>query len=141
MLEADGPASEVSSSKTASTKLLPLLSTTEPASTVALDRSPPLEERRDPALTHAGEMGQVDEVMCRQVTVHEAKTHLSRLLVEVEEGASIVTTRSGKPLAKLVGIEAVERRPGRLKGKIRMARDFEAPLPESCSRRFRCECE
>ncbi|MEO8195666.1 MAG: type II toxin-antitoxin system prevent-host-death family antitoxin [Thermoanaerobaculia bacterium] len=79
--------------------------------------------------------------MCRQVTVHEAKTHLSRLLVEVEAGASIVITRSGKPVAKLVAFEAVERRPGRLKGKIRMARDFEAPLPEALARLFRGEGE
>lgn len=79
--------------------------------------------------------------MSRPVTVHEAKTHLSKLLVEVEEGASIVITRSGKPVAKLVALETVERRPGRLKGKIRMARDFEAPLPEPLARLFRGEGE
>jgi prevent-host-death family protein len=77
--------------------------------------------------------------MSRPVTVHEAKTHLSRLLVEVEDGASIVITRSGKPVAKLVAVEAAARRPGRLKGKIRMAKDFEAPLPETLARSFRGE--
>ena len=69
--------------------------------------------------------------MSRSVTVDVASTNLSRLLIEVEKGASIVITRDGRPVAKLVAIEAldaVDRRPGRLKGKIRMARDFDAPL-------------
>ena len=40
-----------------------------------------------------------------QVTVHEAKTHLSRLLREIVEGEDVVITRSGRPVARLVPIE------------------------------------
>lgn len=66
-----------------------------------------------------------------QVTVHEAKTHLSRLLAQVEAGGSVVITRRGKPVAKL---EAIARRPrrvfGALKGKISIDDRFFEPLPE-----------
>jgi prevent-host-death family protein len=46
----------------------------------------------------------------RQVNVHEAKTQLSRLLQEVEDGDEIVIARNGKPVAKLVAHEP-ERKP------------------------------
>lgn len=67
----------------------------------------------------------------RSVNVHEAKTHLSRLLDEVDGGAEIVIARAGKPLARLVPIERERpsRKPGYLKGRIRIAEDFDAPLP------------
>jgi prevent-host-death family protein len=77
--------------------------------------------------------------MTDRVSVHEAKTHLSRLLQEVQEGAAIVITRGGKPVARLVPLAAEPRRPGRLKGKIRIAKDFDAPLPEELLRHFRGE--
>jgi len=78
-----------------------------------------------------------------EVNVHEAKTHLSRLLQEVEGGATIVITKGGRPVARLVPLAraAEPRRPGRLKGKIRIARDFDAPLPAALLRRFRGEGE
>jgi prevent-host-death family protein len=65
------------------------------------------------------------------VNVHEAKTHLSRLLERVEHGEEIVIARAGKPIAKLVAIEpVVTRRPmGLYKGQIWMSDDFDAPLP------------
>lgn len=75
------------------------------------------------------------------VSVHEAKTHLSRLLQEVERGGSIVITKSGKPVARLVPLAGEPRRPGRLKGRIRIANDFDAPLPAELMRRFRGESE
>jgi prevent-host-death family protein len=68
--------------------------------------------------------------MSGTASVHEAKTHLSRLLQRVESsGESIVITRSGKPVARLVPVGGEPRRPGRLRGRIRIARDFDAPLP------------
>lgn len=73
------------------------------------------------------------------INVHEAKTHLSRLLDRVAHGEEIVLAKSGKPVAKLVPFPAEARRPGRLKGKIRMAPDFDAPLPESIAAAFRGE--
>ncbi len=73
------------------------------------------------------------------INVHQAKTHLSRLLERVGEGEEIVIAKSGRPVAKLVRFPPEPRHPGRLKGKIRMAPDFDAPLPESIAAPFRGE--
>lgn len=62
------------------------------------------------------------------VNVHQAKTHLSRLLERVEKGEQIVISRAGRPVARLSPIQAPPRRPGRLKGKLHVAADFDAPL-------------
>ena len=69
--------------------------------------------------------------MARTVNVHEAKTHLSRLLVEVGAGAEVLIARAGKPVARLVAVrEAVRQRtPGLDKGKIWIGEDFDEPLP------------
>lgn len=63
------------------------------------------------------------------LNVHQAKTHLSRLLDRAAAGEEIVLGKNGKPVAKLVPLGSAERRPGRLKGKVRIAADFDAPLP------------
>ena len=67
------------------------------------------------------------------VNVHEAKTHLSRLLVRVEAGEEIVIARSGKPVALLVGYQTSRpvRRFGSLKGHLTVDDSFFDPLPES----------
>ncbi len=62
--------------------------------------------------------------------VHEAKTHLSRLLERVAEGEEIIIAKSGRPVAKLVRVAVEPRRPGRLKDRIRVGPDFDDPLPE-----------
>ena len=66
------------------------------------------------------------------INIHEAKTHLSKLVEEVSKGQEIVIAKSGKPMAKLTGISPAKpiRKPGFLKGKIRIAEDFDAPLPD-----------
>jgi antitoxin (DNA-binding transcriptional repressor) of toxin-antitoxin stability system len=51
----------------------------------------------------------------------------------------IVIAKSGKPLAKLVSFRVVVRRPGRLKGKIKIGRDFDAPSPNALAAAFRGE--
>ena len=63
--------------------------------------------------------------------MHEAKTHLSRLLERVEAGEEVVIARAGQPIARLVPV-AVKRAkvPGRLKGAITIGQEFDAPLPE-----------
>ena len=71
------------------------------------------------------------------VNVHEAKTHLSRLLERVEAGEEIVLARNGKAVARLVPVGRQARRPGR----IRIRRDFDAALPESTAKAFRGERE
>jgi prevent-host-death family protein len=67
----------------------------------------------------------------RQVNIHEAKSTLSRLVEEVEAGNEVVIARAGKPVARLVPLAQVARprKPGYLKGRIRIAADFDAPLP------------
>jgi prevent-host-death family protein len=65
------------------------------------------------------------------VNVHDAKTHLSRLLERVERGEEVVIARAGTPVAKLVPIEPKKTRGmlGRYKGQIWMSEDFDDPLP------------
>ena len=62
-----------------------------------------------------------------RVNVHEAKTHLSRLLERVEAGEEIVIGRAGKPVAKLIPYRATvaPRVPGAWKGRVRLADDFD----------------
>ena len=65
------------------------------------------------------------------VNVREAKTHFYELLERAHGGETIVLAKAGKPYAKLVPLEAPqERRPGALKGKIKLTKEFFEPLPE-----------
>jgi len=62
------------------------------------------------------------------VNIHEAKTHLSRLVDRAASGEEIVISRAGKPVAKLVAYDLVrpDRVLGQLRGRIRIAPDFDA---------------
>ena len=64
-----------------------------------------------------------------QVNIHEAKTHLSKLLERAASGEEIVIARAGKPVARLVPVaENPEPRPlGLLKGQIWLADDWDSP--------------
>ena len=66
------------------------------------------------------------------VNVHEAKTHLSRLLESVRRGEEVVIGKGGRPIARLVPIEQARARrvPGSARGRFRMSRAFDAPLPK-----------
>ncbi|MEE3040263.1 MAG: type II toxin-antitoxin system Phd/YefM family antitoxin [Candidatus Latescibacterota bacterium] len=66
------------------------------------------------------------------INVHEAKTHLSRLLQRVEAGEEIVIGRAGQPAARLVPYEPKreKRRGGQWKGKVWISPDFDSPDPE-----------
>lgn len=66
------------------------------------------------------------------VNIHEAKTHLSRLVDEVAAGAEIIIAKAGKPMARLIPISAPirKKRLGLLKGKIKVPDDFDAPLDD-----------
>ncbi len=61
------------------------------------------------------------------MNVHEAKTHLSRLLEQVEQGETVVIARAGKPVARLVAIEPEAPRPrtGFLAGAFTTPDDFD----------------
>lgn len=62
------------------------------------------------------------------VNVHQAKTHLSRLLERVAAGEEVVIARAGSPVARLVPIQREEpRNPGLVKGRVTDA--FFEPLP------------
>ena len=65
--------------------------------------------------------------MSRTVNVHEAKTHLSRLLEAVEAGEDVVIARAGKPIARLVPAAARTRprTPGAWRGQVVIADDFD----------------
>jgi prevent-host-death family protein len=67
-----------------------------------------------------------------KISVYNAKTQLSRLLDRAAEGEEIVITRHGRPIAKLVAAEPAgpPRTLGRMRGSVRMADDFDAPLPD-----------
>ncbi|MBI2296600.1 MAG: type II toxin-antitoxin system Phd/YefM family antitoxin [Betaproteobacteria bacterium] len=65
------------------------------------------------------------------INIHEAKTHLSRLVEEVAAGGEVVIAKNGVPRAKLVPLDSARPlRFGVLKGKIRYPDDFDAPLPD-----------
>jgi prevent-host-death family protein len=65
------------------------------------------------------------------INIHEAKTHLSRLLVRVQMGEEIILARAGKPVARLAPMEPKSegRRLGSAAGEFQVPDDFNAPLP------------
>ena len=66
------------------------------------------------------------------VNIHEAKTHLSRLIQEALEGEEIVIARGNEPVVRLVLVESArpKRSLGWVKGPVTMAPDFDAPLDD-----------
>lgn len=74
----------------------------------------------------------------RSVNIHEAKTHLSRLIERVVRGEEITLAKAGRPVAKIVPlVPRLDRRtPGSARGKISVARDFDAPLPKELQKTF-----
>lgn len=72
------------------------------------------------------------------VNIHEAKTHLSRLLARVAAGEEVIISKAGRPIARLVPIRArkAKRVPGQDEGVIWIADDFDAPLPADIQSSF-----
>ena len=68
----------------------------------------------------------------KTVNIHEAKTHLSRLLRRVAAGEEVTIANAGKPVARLVPVAPVPRRRelGFMKGSLKVPDDFNAPLPD-----------
>lgn len=70
--------------------------------------------------------------MSDTVNIHQAKTHLSRLVERVEAGEEIVLARAGRPVARLVplGTRFQARTAGLWRGMVKLAPDFDAPIRE-----------
>ncbi len=62
-----------------------------------------------------------------KINIHQAKTHLSRLIEDVASGNEILIAKGGRPMARLVPLRRDEtpRRPGMLKGKLKISDDFD----------------
>jgi prevent-host-death family protein len=65
-----------------------------------------------------------------KVNIHEAKTHLSRLIEDVANGNEVLIAKGGRAMARLVPLRRDDnpRRPGMLKGKLRIADEFDRSL-------------
>jgi prevent-host-death family protein len=62
--------------------------------------------------------------------IHEAKTHLSRLIEDVANGNEVLIAKGGRAMARLVPLRRDDnpRKPGMLKGKLRIADEFDRSL-------------
>lgn len=67
------------------------------------------------------------------INIHEAKTHLSKLLENVMHGEEIIIAKAGKPIARLGPFMSTtpNKRFGLLKNKIKISDDFDAPMPNN----------
>ncbi len=76
--------------------------------------------------------------MSKVINIHEAKTHLSRIVDEVAGGAEIIIAKAGKPMARLAPItpRARKKKLGLLKGKVNVPDDFNTPLDEEVIAEF-----
>jgi prevent-host-death family protein len=72
------------------------------------------------------------------INIYEAKTQLSRLVEQAAAGKDVIIGRGGKPVARLTQLETMPRkiRFGLLKGKVKVGKDFDAPLPEEILAQF-----
>lgn len=67
------------------------------------------------------------------INIHEAKTHLSRIVDEVAAGAEVIIAKAGKPMARLTPITPRVRKKnlGLLKGKVKVPDDFNTPVDDA----------
>lgn len=80
--------------------------------------------------------------MVTEVTMHEAKTHLSRLVCEVEAGGEVIIKRGRHPVARLVPVEPLpkkERQLGGDEGLFEVPEDFNDELPEELLAAFEAD--
>lgn len=88
--------------------------------------------------------------MDKTVNIHTAKTTLSKLIAEAEDGGNVFIARAGEPVVQLVPVKKKtkakakketfpDRTPGFMKGQIWIGPDFDDPLPEDMMKAFRGE--
>lgn len=73
------------------------------------------------------------------VNIYQAKTQLSKLIEQAAGGQDVIIARGGKPVARLTQLQAEAPRKiqfGLLKGKVKIARDFDAPMPDEVLGQF-----
>ena len=72
------------------------------------------------------------------INIHEAKTHFSDLVTRAQTGEEIIIAKAGTPVLRLVPFKQkkAKRVPGSASGKIKIADDFDAPLPKSILKHF-----
>ena len=72
------------------------------------------------------------------ISIHEAKSHLSRIVDEVAAGAEVIIAKAGRPLAKLspLSTPVKKKKLGLLKGKVKVPDDFNEPLPDDIAAGF-----
>ncbi|MFH2045264.1 MAG: type II toxin-antitoxin system Phd/YefM family antitoxin [Pseudomonadota bacterium] len=77
-------------------------------------------------------------MLTQTLNINEFKTQLSQLLEEVATGSEVIISKRGKPIARLSRIEGGKPkiRFGVLKGKVKVADDFDAPLPNEILSEF-----
>lgn len=71
--------------------------------------------------------------MKTQFNIHEAKTHLSQLIEQVEAGGEAIIARAGKPVVRLVRVDEEPKRRllGRLEGRFKLPDEQAPPIPET----------
>lgn len=75
--------------------------------------------------------------MSKPVNIYDAKTHLSELVDRAEGGEEIIIAKAGRPVARLVPLASAGARvSGRWRGQMKIAPDFDAPLPDDLQRAF-----
>lgn len=80
----------------------------------------------------------INKKLVKEVSIHEAKTHLSRLLNELVDSGEILITKSGRPVAKILPFETKKTRPqgGLDKGKIIIHDSFFEELSDDVLNEF-----
>ena len=85
----------------------------------------------EPGLTRSTKLAEVDGAVMKQVNMHEAKTHLSRLVDEAAAGQSFVICKAGKPMVRVTPLTQpdaaapVRSRLGMLRGQLSVPDDFD----------------
>jgi prevent-host-death family protein len=71
--------------------------------------------------------------MATIINIHEAKTHLSKIVDEVAAGREVIIAKAGKPMARLTPLAGIPRpkKLGLLKGKLKVPDDFNKPLDDA----------
>ena len=78
--------------------------------------------------------------MAATINIHEAKTHFSRLIERAENGETLIISRAGKPVARIVPLESApakaKRRIGFMEGEISVPDDFDRMFEDEIAEMF-----